>query len=119
MTDLTDDDLRALHRDGDLTTYIKTQLADGARRRAERRALVLRHPDLAARLTQPPLPYTSPEHWGGHLGADTWTGRPNTSPERAALLEIVAEAEQRATEAATRPPHGQTDRQTTPRATAA
>lgn len=116
---LSEDDVSALRAQGDLSEYIRQELARASDEREHRRRLVLRHPDLAARLTQPPLPYTSPEHWGGHLGADTWTGRPNTSPQRTALLEIVAEAEQRATEAATRPPHGRTDHQTTPRTTAA
>jgi hypothetical protein len=32
---------------------------------AERRARVLKHPDLAKRLTEPPLGYSDPAHWNG------------------------------------------------------
>lgn len=67
---------------------------------------VLRHPDLAARLCQPPLPWTSPEHWNGFvpprfLPSDaSGNVRPNDSPERAVLMEICTEAARRELEAA-------------------
>lgn len=63
---------------------------------AERRARVLRHPDLAARLTRRPLEFTSPEKWNGFVPPKTvptldgW--KPNDSAARAALVEICAEA---------------------------
>jgi len=73
-------------------------LAKGMQANAQRRARVLRHPDLAARLCQPPLGYSSPDHWNGFvpprfLPADaSGRVRPNDSPERGALAEISAEA---------------------------
>jgi hypothetical protein len=65
-------------------------------RRDARRAAVLAHSDLAERLTQPPLNYATPEQWHGGVGPETWKGGQNDSPRRAALLELVAEAERRA-----------------------
>jgi hypothetical protein len=59
---------------------------------AHRRAAVLAHPDLAARLTQPPLSYSRPERWNGYIPPRLWREEPNTSPQRAALVEIAAEA---------------------------
>lgn len=67
---------------------------------------VLKHPDLAARLCQPPLPWSSPAQWNGFvpprfLAADAGGNvRPNDSPERAALVEICTEAARRELEAA-------------------
>lgn len=84
---------------------------------AARRERVLRYPDLAARLTEPPLTFRQPEDWNGYvpprtLAEDTceWCPSPervnrgedcrnpqhlakvNDSPRRAALIEICAEA---------------------------
>lgn len=63
---------------------------------AERRARVLRYPDLAARLTQRPLEFTHPEKWNGFVPPKTVPTRddwkPNDSAVRAALVEICAEA---------------------------
>jgi hypothetical protein len=69
--------------------------------RQERRKRVLAHPDLAARLCQPPLGYGSPEQWNGFIPPRYLPGdalgviRINTAPRRAALAEISAEAMQR------------------------
>lgn len=68
---------------------------------AERRRLVLAHPDLAARLTQPPIGYREPAQWSGyippymiegpcHAGRNTWTR--NLSPVRVHLVAITHEA---------------------------
>lgn len=63
---------------------------------AEYRKLVLAHPDLAARLTTPPCPSTSPDQWNGYipphmvLGKDRW--QRNDSPQRVHLVAIVREA---------------------------
>lgn len=57
-----------------------------------RRARVLAHADLAARLTEPPLSYTQPQQWTGYVPPRTWGERLNTSPQRAALVEICTEA---------------------------
>ena len=56
------------------------------------RARVLRHPHIAARLTQPPLGYSRPEVWNGYVPPETWQGRHNNAPQRAALLEIITDA---------------------------
>lgn len=81
---------------------------------AQNRALVLRYPDLAALLKQPPYSASSPEKWTGYipgpLAAENNRGRValNTSPVRAQLLELVTaaaerhDAEQRAREHAQR-----------------
>ncbi len=73
----------------------------------ERRERVLAHPDLAARLTQPPLNHTDPARWNGYVPPATWGDytwkdgtldeRKNSSPERAALVDICAEALRRET----------------------
>jgi hypothetical protein len=83
---------------------------------AARRARVLRHEDIAQRLLEPPLRYSRPEVWNGYIPPATgpygakWPdddGRgygvddaPNTSPCRAALMDLlraVVEREQEAT----------------------
>lgn len=85
---------------------------------AQRRARVLSYPDLARRLTEPPLDFRRPEDWNGWIPphaletdacdrcrADPGKGgcrrrghtaRINTSVRRAALVEISAEALRRA-----------------------
>lgn len=83
-----------------------------------RRERVLRHPDLARRLTEPPLGYKFPEQWNGFVppaelqdempeglhssaldggypnqhGKRTGGTRPNPSERRKALVAICAEA---------------------------
>lgn len=68
---------------------------------AERRRLVLAYPDLAQRLTQPPIGYTDPRQWTGYIppymiegptqhGRNTWTR--NLSPVRVHLVAITREA---------------------------
>lgn len=63
---------------------------------AERRARVLRYPDLAARLTQRPLEFSTPEKWNGYVPPKTVPTldgyKPNDSATRAVLVEICAEA---------------------------
>lgn len=99
---LTEQDVAALRKQGDLTRLLKQARAQGAAENARRRALVLKHPDLAAKLTEPPLRHTLPEHWTGYIppahDPETYGGgQPlNTSPARAALVALVAEAERRA-----------------------
>ncbi len=63
----------------------------------ELRAMVLAHPDLAAKLCQPPLSYQRPEQWNGFVPPEYFNGRPNDSPRRAALVAIIAEAQSRRT----------------------
>jgi hypothetical protein len=67
---------------------------------AERKRLVLAHPDLAAALTEPPIDMQSPLEWSGWLPVERdQYGDPNTSPRAMALARVVAEAYRRAREA--------------------
>lgn len=78
--DLTDEDIRALHADGDLVKLLKQEIAKAPGRNKARKALVDRYPDLAERI------YTLPGHkqWSGSVGG------------RKDVAAIVQEAEQRA-----------------------
>jgi hypothetical protein len=99
---LTEQDVRELRKQGDLTRLIKQARAEAHAENARRRALVLKHPDLAEQLTQPPINHTTPQHWTGYIppAHDPETfggGQPlNTSPIRAALAALLEEAERRA-----------------------
>lgn len=91
-----EEDIRALRQQNDLKAFM-----DEARRAARdendrRRRLVLAHEDLAKRLTEPPLAHSAPERWTGFVPPATCAGAINTSPVRAQLVAIVAEAERRA-----------------------
>lgn len=63
-----------------------------AHEKTERRELVLSYPDLAARLTRLPWPFSEPDRWSGHIPPYLFAGRRNDSPQRAALVEICREA---------------------------
>ena len=102
MTEINEDDARAMRQQGDLKGFILAGMRDGAIRNKHRRGLVLAHADLAAKLTEPPLSFSSPEKWTGYIPpALTAEGAINPSPVRAALAALIAEAEKRA---AVRPP---------------
>lgn len=98
---LSEGDVRDLRRQGDLLTLIKQARAAAYAENKRRRALVLKHPDLAEQLTKPPIGHTTPEHWTGYVppANDAYGlggGQPiNTSPARKALAALVAEAEAR------------------------
>lgn len=93
---LTYDDVRGLKVDGDLGRFIKQHMTDARREAAHRRGLVLRYPDLAAKLTEPPLRFTTAEHWNGFIPPATdCAGAMNTARCRPALQALVAEAERR------------------------
>jgi hypothetical protein len=75
---------------------------------AQRRLGVLSHPDLAARLCEPPLSYSKPQQWNGYLppatgpyGArrkgdpDSVDGADNESIMRRTLLDILRDLEAR------------------------
>lgn len=100
---LSEQDVRDLRQQGDLLTLIKQAQATSRAENARRRALVLKHPDLAARLCEPPLRHTTPEHWTGYIppayDAIALSGAQpiNTSPARAALVALLTEAEARTT----------------------
>lgn len=95
-TALTYDDIRGLKVGGDLGRFIKHHMAEAQRAAAHRRGLVLRYPDITAKLTQPPIGFSAPEKWNGYIPPATdCTGAMNTAPCRRALLALVAEAERR------------------------
>lgn len=61
-----------------------------------RRARVLAHPDIAARLCDPPMRYPTPEMWTGYIpGPTRGEDRPNYSPIRRQLLAIVQAVHER------------------------
>ena len=70
----------------------------------ERRRRVLAHPDIAQRLTEPPLNMPTPEMWAGYIPpaeVPSVNGyKPNMSPRRRALVEIVRAVRQRENELA-------------------
>lgn len=117
--------LPGLERDGDdvgggRAAVVKAWRSAGARSRQasiERRARVLAHPDLARRLTEPPLALSEPGRWSGWIPprqlaeqacavcvarGPAWACRGrehlapvNDSPFRAQLVDIAAEAMRR------------------------
>lgn len=91
----TYDDVRALKLEGELGKFIKGHMAAARTEAAHRRGLVLRYPDLAAQLTEPPIGFSSPEKWNGYIPPATWNQSMNTARCRPALLALVAEAERR------------------------
>lgn len=96
MNPLTYDDVRGLKADGELGKFIKFHMAEAQRNAAHRRGLVLRYPDIAAKLTEPPIGFTTPEKWNGYIPPATdCTGAMNTARCRPALLALVTEAERR------------------------
>lgn len=92
----TPDDIRAMRRDGDLRAYLRNLRDTAAAECARRRAAVLRWPDLAARLTEPPISHATPDAWTGYIPPATFNGGPNTHPARRALIDLTTEAEHRA-----------------------
>lgn len=96
--ELTAEDIRLLRQQGDLGQTLRELVKQAAAADQSRKALVLRHEDLAERLTQPPIDFSRPDCWTGYLAPELLpSGARNTSPIRAALIAIVAEAEKRAT----------------------
>lgn len=81
---------------------VRRQQAMAQAAKTRNRELVLRYPDLAKRLCDPPLKATSPETWSGFVPGrwlpedEDGRMRPNTSPIRAQLLAILTEAADRA-----------------------
>lgn len=95
LGEITFGDMRAMLAEGSHREMLAIICADATAARRDRRALVLRHPDLAQKLTEQPLNFRLPEHWNGGIPPETWREMPNDSPLRPALLALVAEAEAR------------------------
>jgi len=88
---------------------VRQAISDATNACQTRRARVLAHPDIAARLTWPPLDFTDPRKWNGYVPPATgpygearpdptsrtgWDDSgvdeaPNDSPRRAALMDIL------------------------------
>ena len=87
----------------DITTTREWQSAAKLAReeREEQRRLILRYPDIAARLCAPPLDYKRPDQWTGYIPPrwdapnEAFVVRPNDSPRRVALLELLEAAAER------------------------
>lgn len=76
----------------------RAAVAQATTRNRHQRALVLRFPAIAKRLTEPPLRLAEPQQWTGYIPG-YWESedkagrvRPNTSPIRAQLAEILQAA---------------------------
>lgn len=65
---------------------------------AERKATVMQHPDLAARLCDRPMGYERPDQWTGYIAPATteigegYLAKRNDSPYRAQVVAIYEEA---------------------------
>lgn len=84
----------------DMAQGMRASLVEQARIQCQaRRDRVLAHPDIAAKLTKPPLNYSKPEIWNGYIPPAT-TGalvgaRTNSSVVRKALIAICNEVVER------------------------
>lgn len=99
---ITAEHIREVRAQGDLKALLTMARTQGTTTAARLRSAVLAHPDLAEQLTAPPCSFARPEVWTGYIGPKWIEGRHgeavlNTSPYRAQLVAIVAEAEQRNT----------------------
>lgn len=88
-------DVAAMRKEGDLVDFIKLGLRQGRTQAAQRRALILRHPDLAQKLTEQPINCPTPELWDGALPPEMWREERNDSPRRPAILALITEATRR------------------------
>jgi len=81
---------------------VRAAVKDATTACQERRNRVLRHPEIAIRLTWPPLDYTLAENWNGYVPPlRDPDGQLNRSVNRTALMGILAavvDAEQTASE---------------------
>jgi hypothetical protein len=82
MTDITENDIRAIRRQGDLPRFLRQLTEQGHARNAEQLATVRRHPDLYEQMLALP----------GHAA---WTGYVGPANKRACA--ILAKAQRRAT----------------------
>jgi hypothetical protein len=74
----------------------RKRFAETQQRMKQQKAAVLAIPELAQRLTEPPLGFAKPEQWNGGIPPETFNGERNDSARRDALLALVEEAGQQA-----------------------
>jgi len=86
-----------------LGCQILRDAANAARRQtAEQHKLIMRYPDIRARLCHSPLRFKTPEQWHGYIPPaydrerEDGTTPLNTSPYRVALMALLEEAAERA-----------------------
>lgn len=95
--ELTEDDIRLLRKQGDLKTFMRDGMTEARATNDRRKRLVLAHEDLAQQLTQPPIALARPDCWNGFVPPERLeSGLINRSPVRTQLLELITEAERRA-----------------------
>ncbi|MGW1998465.1 hypothetical protein [Embleya sp. NPDC001921] len=87
-------DVQALRKERAITEALMVQGAHALAERERRRRLVLRHPDLLARLGQDPIRLRVPSLWTGSLPAAEWNGSSNSLLHNA-YRAVVDEAERR------------------------
>lgn len=92
---LDQQDVAAMRQEGGIGEWIVIQWRAGLEQARARRAMILRHPDLAAKLAELPLGPASPEQWTGAIPPELFNGVRNDSPRRPAILALLAEAERR------------------------
>ena len=90
MTDIDARDITAMRQQGSLGDYLRHTREQEAIANTQRKRLVYRHTDLVDQLR-----LIGQDPWNGRIPPTEWGGSLNTSPVRAALLAIVAEAEKR------------------------
>ena len=95
MTDIDVRDITAMRQQGSLGDYLRHTREQEAITNTQRKRLVYRHTDLVDQLR-----LIGQDPWNGRIPPPEWGGSLNTSPIRAQLLAIVAEAEQRTVETA-------------------
>jgi hypothetical protein len=95
-SNLSEDDVKAIRAQGDFKRMWKNAQQAAIAEDDARKALVLRHPDLAQALVDARI-VSEPRQWNGRIPPELLaTGQINRSPIRRATLAIVAEAERRA-----------------------
>lgn len=90
------EDIHAIRIEGDIKRMYRDEIAKSAAENDRRKALVLKHDDLAKRLTEPPVGFARPDCWTGFVPMEHNAAGLNRSPIRQALAALVAEAERRA-----------------------
>lgn len=95
---MTDQPISAAQCNGPVMHLWRQAVAESKRECQDRRARVLAHPDLAKRLTEPPLSLSEPARWNGYIPPRTLPedefgrARVNNSPVRRQLVAIASEA---------------------------
>ena len=90
----TDDDVRSMRRDRDISQGLMVIGLRALEDRERVRRLVMRHPDLVARLGRDPIGLRIPTLWSGYVPPAVWNEQSNRLLHDA-YTAIVTEAERR------------------------